>query len=178
MKPSSPGDFKRGGPAGARRFLGVAGVIAALLGGGCASSDLSNDATITQGVVECLPTDAPAPSMIARSIWFPNASGFGSTDASPLGHITGVLALSGDKLYFMSWNSSEHHFDSLRIIAVLTAKGFNVVRLGTSAMLVAQSGNDSFDAFELMNGGSIGSDPKVTQEFAEKLKALQAQNPP
>jgi hypothetical protein len=151
--------------------------MAALSGAGCSSADLSKDAKETREVVECLPTDAPAPSMSERAIWFPNASGFGSTDASALGHLTGVLALAGDTLYFMTWNEPERHFDMRHVIAVLRARNISVARFGTSAMLVIQSGNDSFDSFELMTGGGFGSDPKATQEVYEKLEAILAKKP-
>jgi hypothetical protein len=155
----------------------IGAAIAALLGTGCASSDLSNDAKITGDVVECLPPDTPAPSTVARAIWFPDARGFGSTDASPLGHVTGVLALAGDKLWFMSWNDEEHHFDMHHVIAFLPAARISVDRLGTSAMLVIQSGNLSFDSFVLMRGGQFSSDPESTQALYEKLQALRAKNP-
>jgi hypothetical protein len=44
-------------------------------------------------------------------------------------------------------------------------------------MLVIQSGNLSFDSFELMNGGQFGSDPRATQELCDRLNALRARNP-
>ena len=159
-------------------FGALGGAVAALLTAGCASSDLSNDAEINREVVECLPTDAPAPSMIARAIWFPNARGFGSTDASPLGHVSGVLVLADDKLWFMSWNDAERHFDVLRVIAFLRATTVAVARSGPAAMLVIQSGNLSFDSFELMKGGQFSSDPAVTQALCDKLQALRAKAPP
>ncbi len=151
--------------------------VGALLAAGCASSDLSKSAETNGEVAECLPTDAPAPSAVVRAIWFPNTSSFGSTDASPLGHATGVLVLAGDKLYFMTWNDPEHHFDMRHVIDFLPALRIGVDRLGTSAMLVIQSGNLSFDSFVLMKGGQFSSDPQVTQELYEKLQALRAKNP-
>jgi hypothetical protein len=161
-----------------QRFGRIGVAMVALLGAGCTSADLSNDAKETKEVIECLPTNAPAPSLIERAIWFPKASGFGSTDASMLGHLTGILALAGDTLYFMVWNDPERHFDMRQVIAVTRIANIRVARFGTSAMLVVQLGNDSFDSFELMNGGGFGSDPKATQEIFEKLEALLAKNPP
>jgi len=144
---------------------------------GCVSADLSKNAGITAGVVECLPPRTPAPSAVLRAIWFPNASGFGSTDASPLGHVPGVLALAGDKLWFMGWNDREQHFDMLHVIAFLSAAKISVARLGPSAMLVVQSRNDSFDSFELMTGGELSSDPQATQALCNRLQILRSKNP-
>ncbi len=132
---------------------------------------------VTGEVGECLPPGTPVPQVVVRAIWFPNASGYGSTDASPVGHVSGVLALAGDKLWFMAWNDPEHHYDMLRVIAFLPAESVRVTRLGTSAMLVIQSSNDIYDAFELMNGGQITSDPRLTQDLFEKLQALRAKAP-
>lgn len=160
-----------------RRLGSIAGAAAALLCAGCVSSDLSNNAEITGEVVECLPVGTAAPSAVVRAIWFPDANGFGSTNESPLGHATGVLALAGDRLWFMSWNDPEHHFDMRHVIAFLPAAKVSVERLGTSAMLVIQSANLSFDSFELMNGGEFGSDPKVTEELCARLQALRSRNP-
>lgn len=158
--------------------LGAVGAaVAALLSCGCVSSDLSGDAGITVGVAECLPVDTPAPSAVVRAIWFPDANGFGSADASPLGHSTGVLALAGDRLWFMTWDDSEHHFDMRHVVAFLPAVSIGVSRLGTSAMLVIQSRNLSFDSFELMNGGQFGSDPRATQDLCDRLNAIRAKNP-
>jgi hypothetical protein len=159
------------------RFGFLGGAIAGLFWAGCASSDLSKDAGTTSEVVECLPTDAPTPSMIARAIWYPNASGFGSTDASPLGHVTGVLALAGDKLYFMSWNGEERHFDVHHVVNFLKAAGIRVARFGPSALLVIESRNLSFDSFELMKGGQVISDPQATQDLCDKLQAFRAKHP-
>ena len=47
----------------------------------------------------------------------------------------------------------------------------------SAAMLVIQSSNRSFDGFELMNGGQLGSDPAVTQSLCDKLQAIRARNP-
>jgi hypothetical protein len=160
------------------RRLGAACAAAAVLAGaGCASSDLSGDAGIGSEVAECLPTDAPVPSMVVRAVWFPNASGFGSTDAMAMGHVTGVLALAGGNLFFMAWNGPEHHFDMVHVAAVLTAAKVGVARLGSSAMLVVQSRNLSYDSFELVNEAGLGSDSKATQELYEKLVDLRSKNP-
>jgi hypothetical protein len=151
--------------------------VLALLLAGCASSDLSHETNTTSEVIECLPTDAPAPSLVARAIWYPKASGFGSTDASPLGHVTGVLVLAGDKLYFMWWNAPEHHYEVYATEEFLKAARISVARLGPSAMLVIQSRNLSFDSFELMKGGHFLSDPQGAQELFDRLQALRAKNP-
>lgn len=152
------------------------GAIAALICAGCVSSDLSTDAKVAEEVAECLPPGTASPAAVARAIWFPNASGIGSTDALPV-HVTGVLVLAGDKLWFMAWNDPEHHYDMLHVVAVLLAENIRVDRLGTSTMLVIQSGNDSYDSYELMNGGSFGSDPKATQDLYEKLRVLRLKSP-
>jgi len=151
--------------------------LAALIGAGCVSADLTNDAKTAGEVAECLPPGTPVPSMIASAIWFPNASGFGSADETGMGHVSGVLALAGDRLWFMSWNEPEHHFDMQHVVAFLPAMKVEVARAGTAAMLVVQSSNRSFDAFELMNGGALGSDPTVTQALYERLRVLREKNP-
>jgi hypothetical protein len=143
---------------------------AALAAAGCVSSDLSRDAETTGEVAECLPTDTPAPTSVARAIWYPHASGFESSE----GHETGVLALAGGKLWFMEWNDAGQHLDMEHVIDVLHASAIKVVHFGTSSMLVVQSGNESFDSFELMNGGEIGSDPRATEALCDRLQALQA----
>jgi hypothetical protein len=158
------------------RLRVIIGAVAAILGAGCESSDLSKKTDVTSEVVICLPPDTPAPSAVVRAIWFPNAQGIGSTDASPV-RVTGVLALAGDRLWFMAWNNPEHHFDMLHVIAVLAAEKIGISRMGSSAMLVIQSGNDSFDSYELMNGGEFGSDPRVTQDLYDKLQALRSKHP-
>jgi hypothetical protein len=154
----------------------AAAVPAIFLATGCQSSDLSKDADIRREVVICLPPDTPAPSVVVRAVWFPNTNGFESADSSPV-HSTGVLALADNKLWFMAWNNPERHYDMLHVIEFLTAERISVSHLGTSAMLVIQSSNDSYDSFELMNGGQFGSDPKVTQELLENLKARRAKSP-
>ncbi len=150
---------------------------AALFLAGCASSDLSKETNTTSEVIECLPTNAPAPSLMASAVWYPKARGFGSTDATPLGHVTGVLALAGDRLYFMWWNAPEHHFDMYDTVDFLTAARISVARLGPSAMLVIESRNLSFDSFELMKGGHFLSDPQGTQNLFDRLQALRVKHP-
>ena len=159
------------------KFGTLCGAVAALLWAGCASSDLSKNAETTGRVIEGLPTDAPAPSEIARAIWYPNARGFGSTDASQLGHVMGVLALSGDNLYFMWWNAPEHHYDVYHVVDFMTAANISVAHLGPSAMLVIESRNMSFDSFELMKGGQVLPDPQATEDLCDKLQAQRAKRP-
>ena len=153
------------------RRLGAAGAIACA---GCASSDLAGDAKVAGEVAECLPTDAPAPSMVVRAIWFPNASGFGSTQ---MGHVPGVLALAGGNLFFMAWNGPERHFDMVHVVSVLTAARVDVARLGPSAMLAVQSRNLSNDSFQPMSASGIGSDPRATQELYERIQDLRSRSP-
>jgi hypothetical protein len=151
------------------RVLAVfGGVAAAFLATGCVSSDLSKDADTTAEVIECLPTDTPAPNVVVRAIWYPHASGFGDAEA----HEAGVLALAGGKLWFVEWNGPGRHFDVECVVNVLQASSVGVSRFGTSAMLVIQSGNLSFDSFELMNGGNLGSDLKATQALYDRIQAL------
>ena len=156
-----------------RRTCLVGGAAAALLASGCVSSDLSKDSQTLDEVVECLPTDTPAPTAVVRAIWYIHASGFGSSDA----HENGVLALAGDRLWFMVWNESGHHFDMEHVVDVRQTVSLRVDRFGTSAMLVVQSGNLAFDSYELMNGGEIGSDPKATQALYDTLQAIRAKVP-
>jgi hypothetical protein len=160
------------------RFGSLCGAVASFIWAGCVSADLSKNADIGAEVIESLPTDAPHPSMVARAIWFPNSSGFGSTDSSPLGHVSGVLALSGNSLYFMTWNAAEHHFDVAHVVALLPARAIKVERMGPSAMLVVESRNLSFDGYELSGGAQIGSDAKSTQELYEKIEALRPKDAP
>lgn len=149
--------------------------IAAILTAGCAS-DLSNDADVRKEVVIAMPTDAPAPTQVVRAVWFPNANGFRSTDQS-LVHVTGVLALAGDKLWFMAWNDHEHLYDMLHVMDFIQADKVGVDHFGTAAMLVIQSGNDSFDSFQLMGKGQFASDPKETEQLFQTIQALRAKNP-
>jgi hypothetical protein len=151
--------------------------LCAFLAVGCVSADLSKDAKVNDEVVECLPPGTPAPEAIESAIWFPNANGFASADETGMGRITGVLALAGDKLWFMSWNDSEHHFDMQHVISFLPAMKVEVQRAGLASMLVVQSSNRAFDSFELMNGGRLGSDPGATQKLCDRLQAIRAKNP-
>jgi hypothetical protein len=151
--------------------------IALLLGAGCVSADLSKDAKANSQVAECLPPGTPAPAMIASAIWFPNASGFGSSDETGMGHMQGVLALAGDKLWFMTWNDTVHQYDMQHIVDFVPALKVDVDHALTATMLVIQSGNRSFDGFELMNGGRLGSDPAATQDLYGKIQAIRAKHP-
>jgi hypothetical protein len=144
---------------------------------GCVSSDLSGDAKVRSEVALALPTDVSAPERLARAIWFPNGSGFGPGDWSPIGHPVGVLALAGGRLWFLTWDDSEHHYDVQRVIDVSQSDKVDVSRLGSSSMLVVESGNRSSDAFELMEGGQIASDPAATDEWCGVLRHLRAAVP-
>lgn len=151
--------------------------LSLVLATGCVSADLSSDAKITSEVKECLPPGTPAPSMVATAVWFHNANGFASADDTGMGHESGVVALAGDRLWFMTWNEPERHFDVQTDIACLPALKVEVVHGGLAAMLVIQSSNRSFDSFELMHGGRIGSDPAATQSLCDRILALRAQHP-
>jgi hypothetical protein len=164
-------------PRSLYRLSALNGAILSLAWAGCVSADLSKDVDIGKEVVESLPTDAPAPAMVARAIWFPNSSGFGSTDSSPLGHASGVIALAGNNLYFMTWNAPEHHYDVVHVVALLNARAVKVEHMGPSAMLVVESRNLSFDGYELSGGPQIGSDSQSTQDLYEKIEALRSKAP-
>lgn len=162
--------------AGMHRLAPAALLLAALLAGGCASSDLSKDARIEDEVAICLPPGTPPPAQVARAMWYPNSSGIGSTDASIV-RASGVLVLAGKKLWFMSWNDHEHHFDMLHDVDLVMARRVSVDRMGPSAVLVVESGNDLSDSFQLMDKGELASDAKATQELCERIQALRARNP-
>jgi hypothetical protein len=162
-------------PQGTRAFLAAAGL--ALVLSGCVSSDVSGDAKTRDEVVLALPTNVPAPDRILRAIWFPNGSSFEGGDWSPLGHPVGVLVLAGKRLWFLTWNSEERHFDVQRTLTFLTAERVSVTRLGGASMLVVESGNRASDAFELMEGGQVASDPKTTQELCDQMQAIRARTP-
>ena len=149
-----------------------------MLAAGCVSSDVSSDAQVAGEVAEALPVGTPAPVMIAKAIWFPKSSGAASIDHSPFRPLTGVLALSGDKLFFMIWDDSLHSFDVQQTIAVLPAVKISVIHSATTSTLVIASPNLSFDAFELMSGGQFGSDSATTDALYAKLKDLRAKHPP
>lgn len=155
--------------------LALAG--AALAAAGCASSDLSRNAEITQQVAEGLPVGTPAPSLVARAVWFPKSHG-SSPDASPIGGGSGVLALAGDKLWFLSWNDSLKAYDVSQSIDVPSAVKFEVERVGMAVMLVVESKNYSFDSFELMKAGEVVPDAAGAQALCQRLRAIKAANPP
>jgi hypothetical protein len=152
-------------------WVGVSAALA--LAAGCVSSDLSKDPETAGEVAECLPTDTPAPTVIARAIWYPHASGFGTADE----HESGVIAVAGHKLWFLEWNGQGLHFDVEHVIDVRQATSIGVVHFGTSAMLVVQSGNLAFDSFELMKGGEVGTDPGATEKLCDSLQALRPKDP-
>jgi hypothetical protein len=158
-------------------LLACCAALAALLGAGCVSADMSKDAKVTGEVVECLPPGTPAPTEVARAIWFPNASGFGSADETGMGHVAGVLALAGNRLWFMSWNDQEHQFEMQHVVELIPAMRVEVAYAGTAAMLVVQSRNRSFDSYELMYGQEIGSDVKATRDLCDQIQALRLKHP-
>jgi hypothetical protein len=149
-----------------------------LASAGCISADLSKDAKANSQVTECLPPGTPAPVMIASAIWFPHASGFASADETGMGHLQGILALAGDKLWFMTWNDTIHAYDMQHVVDFVPALKVDVEHALTATMLVIQSGNRSFDGFELMNGGRLGSDPAATQDLYGKIRDIRAKHPP
>jgi hypothetical protein len=148
-----------------------------LLAQGCVSSDVSADSKTKEEVVLALPTDAAVPTKILRAIWFPNANGFGSGAWSPLEHADGVLVVAGDKLWFMTWNDREHHYDAQKSVDVIAAEKVSIETLGTTSMLVVRAANQSSDAFELMQGGQLASDPKVTRELLDLIEDLRSRHP-
>jgi hypothetical protein len=160
-----------------RRFMAPLAAVAALLGAGCVSADLSGNAKVRSEVFECLPPGTPGPSVVERAIWFPNASGFSSADNTGMGHVSGVVALAGDRLWFMSWNDQEHQFQMEHDIPIFLAMKVEVDQAGTTSMLVVESGNRSFDSFELMTGGQISSDSRATQDLCDRIQALRAKHP-
>lgn len=162
---------------GFRSIAGTCAGVGLLLLAGCVSADLSKDAKVTAGVAECLPPGTAAPTEIVSAIWFPNASGFGSADNTGMGHLSGVLALAGDKLWFMTWNGQEHHYDMQHVVSFIPALKVEVAREGAAAMLVVESGNRSFDSYELMTGGQVGSDAVTTQRLCDEVTAIRARNP-
>jgi hypothetical protein len=153
------------------------GLLAAILAlAGCASSDLTKNDNTASEVAISLPPGTSAPTLIVRAIWSPGASGFGSVD-SMLVHESGVLALADDKLWFLSWDGDEKHYDMDHMIDVETINDAHVSRLGASLMLVVQSHNLSYDGFTLMGTGQIQSDPGSTQGLLDRLKAIRAAHP-
>jgi len=160
------------GPIALRPLCG----LLAMLMAACGTSELSNDAEVTGRVAEALPVDTPPPGFVAQAMWFPHSQGFGSTDASPLGHVSGVLSLAGDKLWFMAWNSPEHHYDVLQSLGLRRVINVRVAHFGPSTMLVVESWDRSFDSFELMRKGRFGSDSEATQAVYDKIQAWRAKN--
>ena len=152
-------------------------LAAALFLVGCASSDLSQNHSTADEVAICLPPGTAAPTQILRAMWFPGANGFGSVDTGSIGHESGVLVLADNKLWFMSWDETEKHYDMDHMIDVTTIADVKVSRLGASLMLVVQSRSLAFDAFTLMGTGQIQSDPALTSDLLAKLKAIRASNP-
>ena len=159
------------------RFLAGAAALAGLLGAGCVSADLSRDSKVTAGVIECLPPGTKAPLAIERAVWFPNASGFESADNTGRGYQTGVVALAGNRLWFMVWDETLRQFDMRHVVEVLPAIKVEVVHAGTAEMLVVQSRNRSFDGYELMNGGELGSDSGATRALCDRIRALRLKYP-
>jgi len=159
------------------RLLAVAAAVAGFMAEGCLSADLSKDAKVSAGVAECLPPGTKAPVAVARAVWFPNASGFESADNTGRGYQTGVVALAGNRLWFMVWDESLRQFDMRHVVEVLTAMKVEVVHSGTAEMLVVQSRNRSFDGYELMNGGELGSDSGATRALCDRIQALRIKYP-
>jgi hypothetical protein len=160
-----------------RRFLACTAALAGLLAAGCVSADLSGDSKTAGDVADCLPPGTATPSVVARAIWFPNANGFGSADETGMGHLVGVLALAGDKLWFMTWDDTVHQFSMRHVVEVLPAAKVEVASLGSASMLVIESRNRSFDSYELMYGQELGSDSKATQDLLGKIQALRLKFP-
>ncbi len=143
----------------------------------CASSDLSKNQDTASEVAISLPPGTSAPTQIMRAMWFPGANGFGSVDTGALGHESGVLALADNKLWFLSWNGEEKHYDMDHMIDVTTVADLKLSRLGASLMLVVQSRNLGYDAFTLMGTGQIQSDPTLTSDLLTQLQAIRAKDP-
>jgi hypothetical protein len=170
MAPSrSPGRF-------APTFAGAI-ACALLLGSGCVSADLSGDAKVAGEVAECLPPGTPAPSVVARAVWFPNADGFRTADETGMGRMVGVLALAGNRLWFMAWDDTVHQYSMRHVVEVLPAARVEVAHLGTASMLVVESHNRSFDSYELMYGQELGSDTRSTQDLCDRIQALRLRHP-
>ncbi len=160
----------------ANALLGIAS-CALLLGAGCVGADLSGSAKVAGEVAECLPPGTPAPSVISRAVWFPNADGFGTADETGMGHMVGVLAFAGGRLWFMAWDDTVHQYSMRHVVEVLPAAKVEVARLGSASMLVVESRNKSFDSYELMYGQELGSDSKATQDLCGRIQALRLRSP-
>ena len=154
-------------------FIGLALVLALA---GCASSDLSKNDNTASEVAIALPPGTGTPVQILRAIWFPGASGYGSVD-STIAHESGVLVLADDKLWFLSWDGDEKHYDMDHSIDVTTVASLKTSRLGASLMLVVQSRNLASDGFTLMGTANIQSDPTITTDLLAKLRAIRAAHP-
>jgi hypothetical protein len=134
---------------GALRALAAA---ATLFVSGCATSDVSSDQKIMDGVIECLPPRTPAPTLVSRAIWFPHARGVSAVESWNTGYGSGVLALrTANRVYLDG-------------------------ALG-SLVLVVQSQNLSSNAFKLMGRGNIRSDPQRTREWLAAIEAWRAAHP-
>ena len=144
---------------------------------GCLHADITKNASKAGEVADCLPPGTPAPSHIVRAIWFPGANGLESPDNNGTGHLSGVVALAGTKLYFMTYDDAEKHYDMQRVIDVLTAHDVRVNKQGGDLLLVVQSRNQGFDAFTLMGAANMGSDSTMTQQLATELEAIKDKNP-
>jgi hypothetical protein len=144
---------------------------------GCLHADITKNASTAGEVADCLPPGSPAPTNIFRAIWFPGASGFGSTDNNGMGHLSGVVVLSGSKLYFMTYDDAEKHYDMQHVIDVYTAHDVRVTKMAGSLLLVIQSHNLGYDAFSLMGAANMGSDSDMTQQLCTELEAIKDKNP-
>jgi hypothetical protein len=163
---------RRGAPA----LFGIVSFVL-LLAAGCVSADLSGDAKVAGEVADCLPPRTPAPSVVARAVWFPNADGFETADETGMGHMSGVLALAGGRLWFMTWDDTVHQYSMRHVVEVLPAAKVEVAHLGSASMLVVESRNKSFDSYELMHGQELGSDTRATQDLCDRIQALRLRNP-
>jgi len=152
--------------------LGVAGLLS-----GCLHADISKSKSATDQVQDCLPPGTPTPSHIVRAIWFPGANGMASADDNGMGHLSGVIALCGPKLYFMTYDDAEKHYDMQHVIDVSTAHDVRVNRVAGSLLLVVQSRNLAFDGFTLMGAANLGTDSDMTQQLCTELQAIRAKNP-
>jgi hypothetical protein len=159
---------------GALRALAAA---ATLFVSGCATSDVSSDQKIMDGVIECLPPRTPAPTLVSRAIWFPHARGVSAVESWNTGYGSGVLAWADGQLWFMTWNDGEKHYDMQCVLALRTANRVYLDGALGSLVLVVQSQNLSSNAFKLMGRGNIRSDPQRTREWLAAIEAWRAAHP-
>lgn len=150
--------------------------LAALLSG-CLHADISRNKEQASDVADCLPPGTPAPSHIIRAIWFPAANGLSAANDNGMGHLSGVVALSGTKLYFMTYDDTEKHYDMQHVIDIWTAHDIRVNSMAGSLLLVIQSRSRAFDAFQMMGAANMGTDTDMTQELCTDLQAIRAKNP-